>query len=788
MTDITAAACNRAEQLTELLHRAPTNTDHEGVRAHVHDLAEAGLAVMFIRPDSKAPAETRTSRERSAADKVAQAEAKAAGNRNWHRVKSPAGLTLATADAGTLDTYLTNYLATRSDDVGVNLAVETGESRLVVVDADTPEEVAAFLADSGPDEVATVSTPGQRSATGELVHHGGGHWYYVVPEGVELPSGSGTAKLDTGSGYSVMWNRRYVLIPPSTRTEGAYKATGDVRPLPGWLFDKITAEAGKRAERATQRQRDVASGDDKVEQWGAGVTWAEILSGTDWINTGKPASCGCDIWTAPGDHASDKSATAHEPGCGRMDSPDPGLNIWTDHDVEPFDAVVAEHGTYLTRLRAYAAIHDDNDLGVAMTALDLHDDDDLSFDPGSVGDSGGNECQGDGQRSGSKRGLRITWASEIEPEPVVWLWVDIAAQNTWHPDAPPGATPDPFNVENIACVAERRTWTPPEVETNGRIACGMVSIAAGREGSGKSSFGIWLAAMITRGMLPGAHYGTPKRVYYLATEDSWKHTLVPRLIAAGADLTRIARVEVEVTEGTAVTISLPDDVDLLTESIHANDVALVVIDPLMSTLGDGLDANASRDVRKALEPLAAMAERTGAAVLGIAHFNKATGMDSLSRISASGAFKDIARAVMVFADGGDERVFTQPKNSVGRTDLPSLVYAIHGAVVHTPKGKTSTAKFSFTGLADRTVDDMLADERGRKRRKSAVAEFLIGYITEHADENGEVAAADVFAAGEAEGFNRKQISNARERSHDPKVGTRKEGFGQGASYFWRFEA
>lgn len=387
MTDITAAACNRAEQLTELLHRAPTNTDHEGVRAHVRDLADAGLAVMFIRPDSKAPAETRTSRERSAADKVAQAEAKAAGNRNWHRVKSPAGLTLATADTGTLDRYLTNYLAPRPDDVGVNLAIEVGGSRLVVVDADTPEQVAAFLGDSGSDETATVSTPGQRdSARDEFVHHDGGHWYFTVPEGVELPSVSGAVTLGGENGYSVLWDRRYVLIPPSTRTEGAYKATGDVRPLPGWLLDKITAEAGKRAERAAQRQEHAASGEGRVEQWGTGITWAEILSGTNWINTGKPDSCGCDIWTAPGLHGSPKSATAHEPGCGRMDSPDPGLNIWTDHDVEPFDAVVAEHGTYLTRLRAYAAIHHDNDEGAAMTALDLHDDDDLSFDPGVVGD------------------------------------------------------------------------------------------------------------------------------------------------------------------------------------------------------------------------------------------------------------------------------------------------------------------------------------------------------------------------------------------------------------------
>lgn len=395
MTDITAADRNRAEQLTERLHCTPPNTDHEAVRAYVHDLAEAGLAVMFVRPDSKAPADPRTSRERTAADKAARAAAKAAGKPRWHEVKAPAGLTLATTDADTLDTNLTNYLATRPDGIGVNLAVEVGGSGLVVVDADTPEQVAAFLADSGGSlDVPTVSTPGQRDpATDEFVHHDGGHWYFTVPEGVDLPCGTGAATLGSGAGYSVLWDRRYVLIPSSTRPEGEYKATGDVLPLPGWLRDKISAEAGKRVERAAQRQHRTTEGGDKVKRWGAGITWAEILAATDWINTGKPDSCGCDIWTAPGPHASPKSATAHELGCAVPGSDDPCLHIWTDHDIEPFGAVVDEHGPHLTRLRAVAAIHHDDNLGAAMTALDLHDDDDLSF-PGPVADSGAGHSGG----------------------------------------------------------------------------------------------------------------------------------------------------------------------------------------------------------------------------------------------------------------------------------------------------------------------------------------------------------------------------------------------------------
>ena len=135
----------------------------------------------------------------------------------------------------------------------------------------------------------------------------------------------------------------------------------------------------------------------------------------------------------------------------------------------------------------------------------------------------------DGNGGTGERRLEITWASEIEPEPVDWLWVDLTSRNiaALNVGDPYGAVTGEVAMDDIACVIDGHTWAPPAVETEGRVPCGMVSIAAGREGSGKSSFGIWLAARLTRGTLPGAHYGTPKRVFYVATEDSWKHPWCP---------------------------------------------------------------------------------------------------------------------------------------------------------------------------------------------------------------------------------------------------------------------
>ncbi|MCH9729094.1 MAG: DUF3987 domain-containing protein, partial [Actinomycetia bacterium] len=142
----------------------------------------------------------------------------------------------------------------------------------------------------------------------------------------------------------------------------------------------------RRAERRTRSREQLDAADDgsmftNIRRWGAeDITWDEILSGTEWMNTGMSDRCGCDIWTAPGLHASEKSATAHEPGCGHpyyAESPDPPLHIWTDHDVPPFDAYLEASGTgtgTVTRLNAWAAVHYEGDIEAAMEKLNLFDD------------------------------------------------------------------------------------------------------------------------------------------------------------------------------------------------------------------------------------------------------------------------------------------------------------------------------------------------------------------------------------------------------------------------------
>ena len=318
------------------------------------------------------------------------------------------------------------------------------------------------------------------------------------------------------------------------------------------------------------------------------------------------------------------------------------------------------------------------------------------------------------------RRIVLTPASAIDPEPVVWAWED---------------------------------------DGEGRIPAGSFGLAAGREGTGKSSWAIWLTAQVTTGKLPGSM--TRRGVIYAAVEDSWKFTIVPRLIAAGADLDHVYRAEVLTTGDGTVSLSLPADNEDLADAITSHDVGMVILDPLMSAISDKLDTHVNRQVRQALDPLARLADRTGAVLLGIAHFNKSPGTDASSLITASGAFKDVARFIFAFATDPEDgtQVISQVKNSLGRSGLPSMAYRIISATVQTRKGPADVGRFILDGESERSVDDILGatGRDGELTQQARAEDFLRRALA-----GGPRRSKDVDdEAAQAHGIARRTLARAR---------------------------
>jgi 5S rRNA maturation endonuclease (ribonuclease M5) len=341
--------------------------------------------------------------------------------------------------------------------------------------------------------------------------------------------------------------------------------------------------------------------------------------------------------------------------------------------------------------------------------------------------------------SEATRRIRLTPLSTVKPRPVRWVWDE-------------------------------------------RIPNGELTLTPGRGGLGKSTFHAWVVAHLTRGALPGVHSGTPKPCIVAAAEDSYARTVVPRLIAAGADMDLVYRVDVVTETNEEMTISLPRDIESLVLEVRRIGAAAVSLDPVMSLIFSELDTHRDREMRLALEPLVSMADRTDCAVLGNAHFNKSTGSDPLMMIMASSAFGNVARAALGFArDADGSCVISQIKNNLGRLDLPSLKYRINSTTVETDEGPAEVGRLVMDGESKRSVADILRGrgDRDSKSKNKEVDQWLIKYLTDR--DGREAPAAEVIAAAEDAGYSENAIKKARGR-----IGaeSKRSGFGKDAFYTW----
>jgi hypothetical protein len=217
--------------------------------------------------------------------------------------------------------------------------------------------------------------------------------------------------------------------------------------------------------------------------------------------------------------------------------------------------------------------------------------------------------------------------------------------------------------------------------------------------------------------------GQPRNVIVCAREDSWEKTIVPRLIAAGADLERVYQVKVERVTGLETDVLLPADNAEFADVVAELEAGLVVFDPLLSSLDADLNTHRASDVRKAIEPLADLAHDSGCAMLGLAHFAKAEGRDAASLISGSHAFKDVARSILVFArDGEASGVMSHVKTNLGKLPDHSWLYAMEAVELRLPDGLAEVPRFVLGQETPRHVEDLL--DSGATRARSLAKDFL----------------------------------------------------------------
>ncbi len=221
----------------------------------------------------------------------------------------------------------------------------------------------------------------------------------------------------------------------------------------------------------------------------------------------------------------------------------------------------------------------------------------------------------------------------------------------------------------------RWLWKP-------RIPLGSITLLAGRQGLGKSTLTADLAAAVTRGDLDG-DVSRPCGVLILSYEDHAATTLVPRLMAAGADLKKVDVLDVLLPEDGLVT--LPGDLAEIEGIARDKWSKLLIIDPIVASLPSTIDAHRDQDVRRAMAPLAKLAADCQLAALGLIHWNKGASTDAITRISGSTGFSAAARSVLAFgingkdadAEASGKRILAQAKTNLG-AQACSIEYQLEG--------------------------------------------------------------------------------------------------------------
>lgn len=196
----------------------------------------------------------------------------------------------------------------------------------------------------------------------------------------------------------------------------------------------------------------------------------------------------------------------------------------------------------------------------------------------------------------------------------------------------------------------------------GRLAKGKHTCFAGEGGLGKSQLLINITATLTTGGLwPCGEGRAPVvNVIILSAEDGVDDVLVPRLIAAGADLKHVYIVRaIKSQDGKGeCRFNLQEHLGELEKKIaEIGDVGLVWIDPVTSYMGK-VDSHNNTALRGVLDPISEMAERTNVAFASVTHFTKGTadkGIKAMHRVMGGAAFTTAPRAAFAIIEDPDDQ-------------------------------------------------------------------------------------------------------------------------------------
>jgi hypothetical protein len=237
-----------------------------------------------------------------------------------------------------------------------------------------------------------------------------------------------------------------------------------------------------------------------------------------------------------------------------------------------------------------------------------------------------------------------------------------------------------------------------------RLPIGKTILLDGDPSQGKSLLTLDLAARLTRGREwpDGQRPARPRSIVLICCEDAVRDTILPRLAAAEADLNRVHIFGSKSIGQASGWPSFPEHCENLRRAIATTEAALVIADPFMSFLSRHISGVNDQMVRRALGPLAAVAESTRSALMLTRHPTKSSSSRrAMYRGSGSVAIAGTARMAYVAGQvpgRPDLRALACYKSNLDELP-PALGYRV-------VKGPAGQPRVEWTGVIDVTADDL----------------------------------------------------------------------------------
>jgi putative DNA primase/helicase len=330
-------------------------------------------------------------------------------------------------------------------------------------------------------------------------------------------------------------------------------------------------------------------------------------------------------------------------------------------------------------------------------------------------------------------------ASEIVPRPLEWIWQD-------------------------------------------KFPAGKVIILTGKPDCGKTTALMDFIGRITTGRdWPDGSKNTsePQRVLLASSEDDPEDTLIPRLMAAGADLNLV-----DIIDGVSMEEALKDQYGKLVKmkkkerkafllTLHVKlikvalkkhpDIRLIALDPMTAYLG--ADANRDKDIRPVMDALKDAVGGTQTSIIGIVHSNKRSDVDAMQKVSGASTMAGAPRAVWGF--GRDPEDKTMCYMALVKANVAEKRTGMRYRLVKwqqdSPQGLLTASSIQWEGELEEDANEMLNIERDKNKeggQGSSGRMEMTRAILRSTLAKGPVRSVEVYGITEKEGINGKMVLRA----------------------------